>query len=1562
MAEAIRKKLEDSRIELLDLSLKNPFLNYRPLKSKGVEIINELSGEIYRILVKEEKSLLFDAAKEKLDILIDKNKVDENKESDKSEQKETIQAPQEEKVKDNRLQTPYTEKDLQTRLLNTFYAARTFIEEQGVNNLFLTLGMLRYIEDNSTGKELCAPCILVPVELVRTNGRELFRLRYTGEEIQENLSLIKKLSTEHKITISTFEDSEDQDIMEYMNQMGQAVQRYPDWKIEPDFMCVGFFSFGKYLMYKDLDLDIWPEELKPDANSILDALLGTGFRDNGSRISENERIDKFLTPEKINHVVDADSTQILALSDVQAGHNLVIQGPPGTGKSQTITNIIADAIDAGKKVLFVSEKMAALEVVKRRLDKIGLGDACLELHSQKSNKKALLAELKRVYELGEPKLKDISSEMNLLLESRDKLNDYCEALNTHVRESYMTPIQLFGVLMFLKRKYPDFAFPKISFKDIESWKKDDFIRKESIVKDYDAHLKAMGMPVKHPFWGSMRKAYLPTEEPRLNELINDAERSLDVLVAESERTAGALNLEVPHNIAAEIRLAAAIASLSKAPDLSGIDIKNELWLINKMEINKCITAGLFMQKLKGKYGSIIIPHAWGQDVIEVRQTLNVYRGKWWRFLSGKYRKAKSTFAGLCQNGLPQNYSDWISICDGITEYQTNLKIIDGEKDNLKAIFGSLFKGEESSWEDIKVKADWVMSIYQDTQDGKVPSDLIIKQNYWSAVKDLEMEKLDSLLKKYTDSMDALIRFLEFDQVKAFPLAGDWKSVEFSNQKGHIALWKENSSKLQDMVVFNHMNDALVKESLEGLVTYSLNVEPKGMNLDIILQHNWHECLLNIAFTERSAIAGFAKDKHESIVKRFQDYDRFLINHNQVRLAKKHWDNVPKGNNDSGQLGVLLWEFQKKSRHLPIRQLMLKAGNAIQAIKPVFMMSPISIANFLPPEGLGFDLVIFDEASQVRPVEAFGALMRAKQAVVVGDSKQMPPTSFFEQTVTPEGEEDDYSTADVESILALFEAQKAPQRMLRWHYRSRHESLIAVSNFEFYDSKLVVFPSPQNTSKRMGLVYNYVKDGAYDRSSTRVNLPEARLVAQRVIEHFKNSPELTLGVAAFSMSQMQAIIDEIELLRRKDTSLEAFFNMHPHEPFFVKNLENVQGDERDVIFISVGYGKTKEGYLAMSFGPLNNEGGERRLNVLISRARLRCEVFTNLAPEDIDLSRTNARGVKALKTFLTYARDGNLNIPVETGRECDSPFEEEVYVSLTNLGYSVRKQIGCAGFYIDLAVVDPEDNNRYILGIECDGASYHSARSARDRDRLRQSILEDKGWNILRIWSTDWFRSPKDELKRVVEAIEKAKATGLKNKIGAIDAVVIERTESIVDINKDDTANKYAVAELPFIDEEEIYRPARLVPYIEKIVEVESPVHILEVTKRIINNSKLIRTGSSIQKCINDACQVLIKDGRIVMKDEFLWLSSMELPIVRDRSDLPSNSRKLELISKEEIAEAIISSIKESFGLERSQVAAVSCQKLGFLRVNEDIKDFIDKMVDEMLNDGRLKQNGNYISI
>ena len=352
----------------------------------------------------------------------------------------------------------------------------------------------------------------------------------------------------------------------------------------------------------------------------------------------------------------------------------------------------------------------------------------------------------------------------------------------------------------------------------------------------------------------------------------------------------------------------------------------------------------------------------------------------------------------------------------------------------------------------------------------------------------------------------------------------------------------------------------------------------------VFERAWYEHVLSRALTERSALSSFAGNIHEQLIGQFCSMDELALDHNRARVAYSHWSQLPKYDG-GGQLRTLRRQFERKRGHLPVRQLMIQAGNAIQAIKPVFMMSPMSIATYLPPGSVNFDLVVFDEASQVRPVDALGALMRADQSVVVGDSKQLPPTRFFDiVTQSDDDDDEDRVVADMESILGLFRAEGAPDRMLRWHYRSRHESLIAVSNREFYENGLVVFPSPDSSRESIGLRYHHLPDTQYDRGRSSTNRKEAAAVATHVMEHARRSPGLTLGVAAFSSAQREAIQDELERLRRQDFSCEAFFNDHPGEPFFVKNLENVQGDERDVICISIGYGRDAGGQVAMNCVP------------------------------------------------------------------------------------------------------------------------------------------------------------------------------------------------------------------------------------------------------------------------------------------------------------------------------------------------------------------------------------------
>ncbi len=821
------------------------------------------------------------------------------------------------------------------------------------------------------------------------------------------------------------------------------------------------------------------------------------------------------------------------------------------------------------------------------------------------------------------------------------------------------------------------------------------------------------------------------------------------------------------------------------------------------------------------------------------------------------------------------------------------------------------------------------------------------------------------------AVGAAVGAVELDEATRFGTGAHFADRPFAEQEALLADWERRVDDIQGIVALNVVVQECRKEALGTVVDAALPWPEAGTQLVEAFRRGWYEAVLARAYRDRPALAQFDGAGHEYAIERFRTLDKVTLEHNRARLAAQHWARLPQGDG-AGQLAVLRREFEKRSRHLPARQLLQRAGNAIHAIKPVFMMSPLSIATFLAPESVTFDLVVFDEASQVKPVDAFGALLRGRQVVVVGDSRQLPPTSFFDTLVAEDEADDENVTSDLESILGLFVAQGARERMLRWHYRSRHESLIAVSNHLFYNDRLVVFPSPDAERREAGLLFRHLPDTAYDRSRTRTNPQEAEAVARAVMAHARQRPDLTLGVAAFSTAQMTAIQDRVELLRRQDPSCETFFAAHPHEPFFVKNLETVQGDERDVIFISIGYGRTVEGYLALNFGPLNGKHGGRRLNVLITRARIRCEVFTNLTADDIDLSRSDAPGVRALKVFLAYAQTGRLDVPVATGRDFDSPFEIAVAEALTAAGYTVDNQVRSAGFLIDLAIVDPQRPGRYLLGIECDGATYHSARSARDRDRLRQQVLEGLGWRIQRVWSTDWFRNPDREIAELAKAIEAARASAPPRadeptappSTPERETPVAREATTVAEVAAAPASPYLLARPTPFGASIELHEvlTATLAARVVEVVIVEGPVHVSEVMRRIAEAVGVRRIGTRIEAALRAASERAVRQGELRQAGEFLWPQGMDEPELRDRSSLPAASRRLELVAPEELALAVERVVGRAYGLAEEDIPALACRLLGFQRTTDEMRARVLPIIAELLQSGRLARQGEQIVV
>jgi very-short-patch-repair endonuclease len=676
---------------------------------------------------------------------------------------------------------------------------------------------------------------------------------------------------------------------------------------------------------------------------------------------------------------------------------------------------------------------------------------------------------------------------------------------------------------------------------------------------------------------------------------------------------------------------------------------------------------------------------------------------------------------------------------------------------------------------------------------------------------------------------------------------------------------------------------------------------------------------------------------------------------------RHAEKMPRGS--YGATNIIRSEIARRRGHMPIRKLFRTTGEALQRIKPVLLMSPISVAHFLPPNSVEFDLLVIDEASQVRPEDALGLVARTRQIVVVGDKKQLPPTSFFDRVVADEEESDADETieavlpstakaTDLESILVLCEARGLNSSMLRWHYRSRHPSLIEVSNAEFY-KQLIMPPSPEADRTGEGLILQRVA-GAYDRGGKRTNLIEAEAVANAVAEHARASADLSLGVVTFSSAQRDAIEDLLEIKRRGDVALDALLSEGKAEDVFVKNLENVQGDERDVIFVSVGYGPRVGGaHLdSVAFGPVSSEGGERRLNVLFTRARSRCIVFVSFASGDIDLDRAKGEGPRVLKRFLQYAESGILEEHVSTSEDADSPFEEAVAAFIEGRGYKVDKQVGSAGFKIDLAVRHRDQPGRYMLAVECDGATYHRGLWARERDRLRQEILENMGWRFHRIWSTDWFYRRPDAEQRLLAAIDAAASTVSHARKPAAGAPVREQSTNPNASTPAPNARlpAYQIAEgiaVPFIVEPHQVTAPVMARIARAIVEVEGPVHQDEIARRITSLFGKSRTGSQISAAVFRGLQALKASSTLVERRGF-WMTPAQLdsPPVRDRYAAPPTLQRADMLSPHEIRAAAKIAERENGRLSNEEITTAITRLLGFRRTGPDLKAAILKAIQE----------------
>lgn len=1580
------KELEYLRQALIDIGKShNALTNFRP-RALSVDAFGVPADEVFTRLVNENKQVRFSPSKtnlasDTLGSLNDELDFDASAFGHKSS---------------NVLQTQMPEHDLAVKLRRISYESRSQTQELGYSSLYLALGFLTYYENNAAEHATLAPLLLVPVELT-VNKKGAYSMRYSGAEIGPNIALRESLKGQFGVDLPELGDGDTPS--QIFNDVADAVKAQSGWSVNVEKIHLGFFSFASFLMYNDLDPESWPEEKQPSKHPVLQRLLSkiAGIQPAHLDWGGNDS-DVSWPDELIPLILDADSSQVRAINRVSNGSDFVIDGPPGTGKSQTIANLIAHAVSRGKQVLFVADKLVALEVVKNRLDDAGLGQLVLELHSHKGNKLQVINQLKDTVELPhveEPEWNQVNQEYVRLA---GKLDAYSDSVNEDILGSKMSFVRVAGELSKSDKQATGRQAGGGGLPGLERLSVAQLERGFELLRALSTQRDLIGVPDE-----SLYKMFhhVDLQPYNISDAANKFARARD-RVAEVDRDvrriASKLGVQRPTTFESIERFEGIASRAIDAPPNIGLPIGDEDWEDLYELVMETVQAGSQLRQIGIRRNAQIPAEAWAADLNNAHAVWESKGRNWFRLLSKDYRQARSRLTEVLGTIIVDDYQECLEVLKDINAN----RLLTDRLEVLMPLINHLFRDDLctgiTNWDQVSHVCQWVHEARADVENGTLPR---VASKWMKSGEELTFSTGDlSDVKRRVRDIRAYIddgsTSLHVDVMAKLALPVN--RVDLTELFAYLN--RLGSMDYQELAQFREFV-RLEREFSVGPLSNAMRlVESRDYSFETvkpIIRRMWHLRLFDHARFNFRPITNFHLKSHEDDRELFVKRDIALHQTTRQHVSAVHRDSMPELV-PAGQPGVLLHEFNKKTKHLPTRGLMESAGLAIQKIKPIFMMSPMSVAKFLKPGSVEFDLLIFDEASQVRTSDAIGSILRSKQVVVVGDDKQLPPTSFFLKMASMDGidtEADDGQVVamatGIESILDLFRARNTASERLKWHYRSRNEGLITFSNSEFYQSELVTFPSSGTDPDATGIRFVHSPDHRYVTGKA-VNTGEARELAHRIMQHAKTSPHLSLGVVAFSVSQRDRILDELETLRRARPDLDGFFQHGGLEPFFVKNLENVQGDERDVILISVGYGRTDDGKMSMNFGPVNRQGGERRLNVLVTRAKKSLEVFCNFTSDDIKVTAGTPGGVVALSRFLAYAENPNVSLPVFNERGTESIFEEQVAEVVRQLGYEVETQLGQSEYRIDIAVRDKNRPGRFILAIECDGAMYHSSISARDRDRLRQQVLESHGWRIHRIWSTDWFRRTEPErLDYLAEAIHSAEIALVDQAAAAVESKASCLTDpdpshgsqrsaerealGDADLGRDecdafadqDGPSQWAFKHRPYERAEvhlnhDLYSTSwgatnSVIDALSTVIDTEAPVHINIVARRLTDALKMKRTKKAVQRV-----RGLIESVGITLFSDFVYPSGDFDPYPRDRSNFDQQDKRLEYVPNDEIEEAILIVVRGAIEVERDEAIQHALNLLGFKRSTFSLATRMEKAIQSLISRGRIASEDGILSI
>jgi very-short-patch-repair endonuclease len=1244
-------------------------------------------------------------------------------------------------------------------LVELYRKAKSDIEEGGANTLYLALGFLKWKKSAAEQKVYRAPLILVPIRLERKSALSGVVMVQHEDEPRFNLTLLELLRQDFELTIPGLdgdlpEDGTGIDVEGIWRTVRTAIRNIPGFEVVNDVV-LGTFSFAKYLMWKDLVDRADRLKESPLVRHLIDR-EASAFGVHAA-FPRAEELDYSVAPAELFAPLPADSSQLAALVASARGHSFVLDGPPGCGKSQTIANMIAHNLALGRRVLFVAEKKAALEVVQRRLADKGLAPFCLELHSSKATKTAVLHQLDQAWTTRDAlSAAEWQAEANEAHKLRNGLNELVSLLH-HRDRSGWTIQRAIGMVV---REGAENAI-RLNFgpgkrhdaEEIATLR--DVVRRLGIArKDVDALPSALN-GVATSDWSNAWAEDIANVARTVPQAIEKVHAATSALLK-----ATALPLAAEERAAAERLLGLTRILL----DMHGHDLRFAFAPTMQDQIVAVREAVDFIESYRREETALsarYAPEAARRiDVSGLQAAWTAAEAKLWPLSKMAQSKIRQTLAQSGGAGGKVQPALDLPRLQSMRSLLERLDAVSGRASGIPGWAG--LATERAVVEAAIARADRLRSAIAAEADGpemlaalrRAVSALVLDAN--------ELLSSDSAIAVAAERLGAALAGLDATSGQFAALSSAVDTPTLAELAERAVAVVTHAARLRDWANWRRVRDEAIQSGLVPLVqaleSGRLAAAETMQAFELAYAH-W------FAFTrmdEEPLLKAFAATEHEDRIQRFRDVEDRMGALASRYIRAKICGLIPDKMDTTRKDGyaILKRQLQLQRAHKPIRQLATEMGDAFTRLAPCMLMSPLSIAQYLPADQALFDLVIFDEASQITPWDAIGAMARGKQVVIAGDPRQMPPSNDF-QRATGTTSDDDGTEPDLASILEECLAAGVPQHSLDWHYRSRHESLIAFSNHRYYESRLVTFPAPE--TRPSAVIWRRVP-GVWARGTERTNQVEAKAIVDEAVRRLRDpgflnaaGQPLTIGIITMNVEQMRLVEDLLDKARRAYPSIEAHFADDRLEPVVVRNLETAQGDERDVILLGVGFGPTEpEGRtMSMHFGKLNTQGGWRRLNVAITRARAEMVVFTSFDPGMIDLTRTSQQAVADLKHFIEYAHRGPRAI-AEADRGsmggADSPFEEGVAAELRRRGWTVVPQVGVSKFRIDIGVVHPDRPGDYLLGVECDGASYHSAATARDRDKVRASILGGLGWRLLRVWSTDWWTSRSHAADRLHEAM------------------------------------------------------------------------------------------------------------------------------------------------------------------------------------------------------------------